>query len=350
MIEAIYDFLHYLVFGPDLPYLQKAIDPVTALLIYGGTKLVGAGIKGARARKQRKEGEQIAEDALNRLNELQYETGPELQAGPKLGVTQDTRDLADLQMRQSAEAMKNLREGNLAMSQQAIASGVMDPTRSGQTIANIAPALSQQMAQSGLQAAMQSTEAKQRVTDLAEKYSQANILREQQVGDLNVERAQRVGDANIAANRALQEQLRTEGQTAASLGYQAGTEAMIEGVDAVGDTFAELPNVGGPSPSDFFGGGMLNDQIYVTGGEFNHNTNKKALIDEETGEKEAELTGDEAVLNPEQTENTMKAFNILKSAVEAMENPPKELLDALEKMSHFDEPQFQVPQQEITIK
>ena len=30
-----------------------------------------------------------------------------------------------------------------------------------------------------------------------------------------------------------------------------------------------------------------------------------------------------------------------------MENPPEELLAALEKMSHFDEPQFQVPQQEI---
>jgi len=348
MIEAIYDFLHYLVFGPDLPYLQKAIDPITlGLVIAGGTKLAQAGVKGLKARKQRKEGEQIAEDALNRLNELQYETGPELQAGPKLGVTQDTRDLADLQMRQSAEAMKNLREGNLAMSQQAIASGVMDPTRSGQTIANIAPALSQQMAQSGLQAAMQSTEAKQRVTDLAEKYSQANILREQQVGDLNVERAQLTSDRNIMANRALQEALRGEGQTAASLGYAAGTEAAVEGIGAVGDTLSQNDITSLMLAEN---GGMLNDQIYMTGGEFNHDTNKKALIDEETGEKEAELTGEEAVLNPEQTENTMMAFNMLKAAVEAMENPPKELLDALEKMSHFDEPQFQVPQQEITIK
>ena len=96
-------------------------------------------------------------------------------------------------------------------------------------------------------------------------------------------------------------------------------------------------------------GGMLNDQIYVTGGEFDHDTNKKALIDEETGEKEAELTGDEAVLNPEQTDNTMQAFKILKDAIAKMENPPEELLAALEKMSHFDEPQFQVPQMEIEI-
>ena len=47
---------------------------------------------------------------------------------------------------------------------------------------------------------------------------------------------------------------------------------------------------------------------------------------EETKEKEAELTGDEAVLNPEQTDNTMQAFKILKDAVAKMENPPEELL------------------------
>lgn len=40
-----------------------------------------------------------------------------------------------------------------------------------------------------------------------------------------------------------------------------------------------------------------------TGGVFDHKTNKKALIDEESGEKEAELTGDETmfVFNPKQT-------------------------------------------------
>ena len=44
-------------------------------------------------------------------------------------------------------------------------------------------------------------------------------------------------------------------------------------------------------------------KVGKTGGEFNHSTNKKALIDEESGEKEAELTGDETmfVFNPKQT-------------------------------------------------
>jgi delta 1-pyrroline-5-carboxylate dehydrogenase len=57
-------------------------------------------------------------------------------------------------------------------------------------------------------------------------------------------------------------------------------------------------------------------EVYMTGGEFDHGTNKKALIDEETGEKEAELTGGEAmvadgdnmlVFNPEQ-QNTIEGL------------------------------------------
>lgn len=343
MIEVIYDFLHYLIFGSDLPYLQKALDPITLGLILGGTKLLtdtGQGIAAnVRAKKQRQEGEEIAEQALQRLQGLDFETGP------KLGVTQDTRDLAELQMRQSAEAMQNLRDQNLALSQQAIASGVMDPTRASQSIANMAPALSRQLGQSELSAAMQSTAAKQNLANLAEGYARANVLREQGVGDMNVQ-----------ADRSLQERIRREGVQAAGLGFAAQGDAIGQMINAPASAMdTGLSAAITAQEAELFPkkkkekGGMLNDQIYVTGGEFNHDTNKKALIDEETGEKEAELTGDEAVLNPEQTDNTMQAFKILKDAVAKMENPPEELLAALEKMSHFDEPQFQVPQQEIEI-
>lgn len=38
-------------------------------------------------------------------------------------------------------------------------------------------------------------------------------------------------------------------------------------------------------------------EVHMTGGEFSHKTNKKALVDEETGIKEAELTGDEAMVS-----------------------------------------------------
>ena len=43
------------------------------------------------------------------------------------------------------------------------------------------------------------------------------------------------------------------------------------------------------------------DQGFKTEGEFDHDTNKKAVIDEENGRKEAELTGGELVFNPDQS-------------------------------------------------
>jgi len=44
------------------------------------------------------------------------------------------------------------------------------------------------------------------------------------------------------------------------------------------------------------------DEGFKTKGEFDHDTNKKAVIDEEDGKKEAELTGGELVFNPDQSE------------------------------------------------
>ena len=50
----------------------------------------------------------------------------------------------------------------------------------------------------------------------------------------------------------------------------------------------------------FEGGGYMGEEGFKTKGEFSHKTNKKAVIDEEDGEKEAELTGGELVFNPKQ--------------------------------------------------
>jgi len=49
-------------------------------------------------------------------------------------------------------------------------------------------------------------------------------------------------------------------------------------------------------------GGYIGEQGGMTEGEFDHDTNKKAIVDEENGQKEGELTGGEMVFNPEQTE------------------------------------------------
>lgn len=50
-------------------------------------------------------------------------------------------------------------------------------------------------------------------------------------------------------------------------------------------------------------GGYMGEEGFKTEGEFDHDTNKKAVIDEEDGKKEAELTGGEVVFNPKQTKD-----------------------------------------------
>lgn len=72
------------------------------------------------------------------------------------------------------------------------------------------------------------------------------------------------------------------------------------------------------------------DQGFKTKGEFSHKRNKKAVIDEEDGKKEAELTGGEIVFNPDQT-SEMEALIANGNSEELMEYM-KELLS---------KPQFQ---------
>ena len=71
-------------------------------------------------------------------------------------------------------------------------------------------------------------------------------------------------------------------------------------------------------------------------GEFDHSTNKKAIIDEETGEKEAEATGGELIINPEQSSGMQEAY-----ARVDKEEPTYDQLLALYKAAEFlEEPQF----------
>jgi hypothetical protein len=87
-------------------------------------------------------------------------------------------------------------------------------------------------------------------------------------------------------------------------GYGSGSYGSLEIPDIGGDLQANL---------DLFRKLALEHggKVGKTGGEFNHDTNKKALIDEESGEKEAELTGDETmfVFNPKQTSTFEKLIN-----------------------------------------
>jgi len=151
--------------------------------------------------------------------------------------------------------------------------------------------------------------------------------------DKELGQAQQLFTASRAQERAAQDaQVEAKRQrNQAMLGAAVGTVGgalQMQGVDKFGDIFKSIPGaldtVGGGNiefgtmsagvdETDSLFGSLLpkngisfnekGGKIGKTEGEFNHSTNKKALIDEESGEKEAELTGDETmfVFNPKQT-------------------------------------------------
>jgi len=94
-------------------------------------------------------------------------------------------------------------------------------------------------------------------------------------------------------------------------------------------------------------GGMVEElmrraPVQKTEGEFNHDTNKKAIVDEETGVKEGEATGGEYILNPDQGEEIHMAYKGVEQIVESGEEPTMDQLMALYEavQSVFSQPQF----------
>lgn len=92
---------------------------------------------------------------------------------------------------------------------------------------------------------------------------------------------------------------------------QVGRGAAFLDEDYVGRLFSnptqmerqEIINLPSKGLPGFKKGGLLKPM--KTKGEFSHKTNKKALIDEKTGVKEAELTGSEIVFNKDQYKKMM---------------------------------------------
>ena len=88
--------------------------------------------------------------------------------------------------------------------------------------------------------------------------------------------------------------------------------------------------------------GGMNAPVTKLEGEFDHSTNKKAIIDEETGVKEAAATGGEYILNPEQGEEISMAYKGIEQIVDSGEEPTMDQLMALYEAVRnvFSQPQF----------
>lgn len=172
--------------------------------------------------------------------------------------------------------------------------------------------------------------------NLAEKTQQFKTGLEKQLMD-------RAGMSADEARRALLD-INTAQESAAPMA-QADSDATMTALATLMKEF-DLGNPADKSnqetddkdPNQEYGGrikaeaGMryMADQGFKTKGEFSHKRNKKAVIDEENGKKEAELTGGEIVFNPDQT-SEMEALIANGNSEELMEYM-KELLS---------KPQFQ---------
>lgn len=107
---------------------------------------------------------------------------------------------------------------------------------------------------------------------------------------------------NFDFEEPLEENLDPYGVNALSPTYQGQGPLAPESLENV-----VFGGVQGYNPLGFEQGGTyIGERGGMTGGEFDHDTNKKAIIDEESGRKEGELTGGEGVLNEDHLADIVK--------------------------------------------
>lgn len=256
-------------------------------------KELEAGIKAKqkRFRTQLEEGKKNYEQQLKMLRDM-----PDM--------TQASRDL--IQAKQEA-AEEILRRGDVRDQETRadIASAVRsgDP-RATSALADVLDKTGASQDAARLRALEMKADAGAIGANLAEQNKQFKTALEKQLMD-------RAGMSADEANRALLD-LKTAQQGVGAKAQAAGDQTAIglatllkdfdfgnpgTQTDTDDDTDDDTSKYGGRLED----GGYMGEKGFKTKGEFDHETNKKAVIDEENGEKEAELTGGEIVFNPDQT-------------------------------------------------
>lgn len=238
--------------------------------------------------------------------------------GTGVGLAQQSKLREDLAKRQQAaegqfdRSLQAIRDISFEPSQE-LRDARMSQLQAGRAIGDLAAQRTDEAQARAIAALRDSPRDLQsvgmRVIDSAlDAQQQADIAGTQQTLDAELGMAE---DAEAARMRGIQRDLSLEqmlmGRAAqagdvAQTGIFASQAADTEAIQALGNlgTQAMLPLVEGYSTSEK--GGYIGEKGGVTEGEFDHDTNKKAIIDEENGQKEGELTGGEMVLNPEQTD------------------------------------------------
>lgn len=299
------------------------MDPLTLMAIQAGVQGIGAIVDSSRAKKQIGKQQDLLSQASQDVGSAFAST-----AAQRYQVSERERQLARSGMRPT--------DLSPIAAQQATSLAALstDP----RALMGAVPALAQQTQQATM--AAQQTDlsrelaAEGRLAGLEQQALTGNIELDRQLEQFKLQRAMG-SEATAAQNIAALEAQR------ASIG-----PSVVQGLTQTGSAIAANPNA-------FAEGGRMDvisrilqeggkTPVKKLGGEFNHDTNKKAIIDEETGVKEAEATGGEYILNPEQAGAIHSKYEMAKNKMQEGEKLSEEDLMALYEAVDevFGQPQF----------
>jgi hypothetical protein len=342
------DFIQQLTAGFDYPGLALALDPITIGLLVGqGVSQIGKAVQAGQQKRQAEKQERKSKDLFDKMVG-EFESGKFDQR-----LSQDVRNVAEQQRILAEQTTDAATQRAVQAQQSALAAAKYGDPRSAALIPSQVRQLEAGVQQAEIQGLQQKVAADSAVAQAQQRIDESNQALRQSLGSMQLKRgAAGMDAARLAAQQARQAQIEaiTGAATAAAQGLAAGMSesAQIEraGPRPVDMTRMETINPDvisdplGANPLDYrslmlpgqplaTAGPRVNaedgmqykfadkgGEVHVTKGEFSHKTNKKALVDEETGEKEAELTGDEAmvrdgdnvlVFNPNQ-QNTIEGL------------------------------------------
>ena len=282
-------------------------------------------------KKQKREGRKLYEAMLDKLRKDDF-------------VSQAQRDVAE-DTKQAAEAFidQTRRRG------EGTAAATIDALRADPRMAALAPKLA-----SGLESTLQDAELAALDKRTAADAAVADLEQEGRAFQRKLDMAEMERGALAAeAGRQTQLQAMLNQAQAGPKALQSGLQTAITTLSALADPEADdddgnesttKSTTGSPDPkaldpiqakeikNETEDRGLITsgEEGMKTNGEFSHERNPKAIIDEDTGVKEGEVTGGELIFNPKQS-NTMEEL-IEKEDAEGLLSYLKDLLS---------QPQFQ---------
>ena len=348
IFAAMIDFVHNILFGIDYPGLVKALDPITLGL------LVGQGIQQFGKIREAKQQEEAAQTQMTQGQNLYDKMVSEFESGKyDVSLSQDVRDTAEQQRILAEQVTDAATERAVQAQQSALAAARYGDARSAALIPSQVRQLEAGVQQAEIQGLQQKVASDAALASAQQRIDEQNKQLQQSLGAMKLKR----GAAGIDAGQLAAQQARAAGAAAKSAlfatigqGLTAGlagrsgdggdnnstsevnsllrrletnpsntldatlraqlSDPLFENEEEdipldfnIGDVFQQRARQQGVDT--FQGSGKKGMQyefadkggeVHMTEGEFSHKTNKKALIDEETGVKEAELTGNEAMV------------------------------------------------------